>query len=133
MKRMGHLVFVYGTLKRDQANHLLLEDESFRGEATTARDYTMGNAGFPVALSARVDTPVGKIRGEVYRVGPRTMRALDKLENEGQMYHRTVVPIIHNGQERQALMYVGSDNYWKDMRYYRPHVDQTFNWPHQPA
>jgi gamma-glutamylcyclotransferase (GGCT)/AIG2-like uncharacterized protein YtfP len=134
-----HKVFVYGTLMKDQPNHLLLEGEKFVCEAVTHRHYSMGvTAAFPVALHPRMEAPKGPIRGEVYQVCKRVLAALDQLEGNGRMYHRTVTPILWKNPLRgslelaQAMMYVGDDHVWKDIDYIRTHVDGSFRWPYQP-
>lgn len=131
-----HKVFVYGTLMKGQPNHLLLEGEQYLGEAVTRLPYSMGSGiAFPVALHKRMEAPRGPIRGEVYAVCRRVLMALDKLEGNGWMYHRTVVPVVMKSdvgeQSLLAMMYIGDDHQWKDVPYIRTHLDGSFRWPYQ--
>jgi len=81
----GHRVFVYGTLKRGRANHPLLAGADFLGPHRTRRGYRLIRLGtYPGAL------PGGRtaLSGEVYRVSPRTLARLDRLESVPREYRR---------------------------------------------
>lgn len=129
---MHHRVFVYGTLKRTQSNHGLLEREKFIGEAHTSFDYTMGHAGFPVVFNRVYGQPCGRIRGEIFLVRRDCLAELDRLENEGEMYHRKLTPVHLDGSDKvwNAMMYVGDDVYWRKhhLPFVRPHHDGSITW-----
>jgi gamma-glutamylaminecyclotransferase len=67
-----HRVFVYGTLRRGQSNHSLIETSKFIAEAATLRTYWMSTTGvFPVVLDtvpADFGLPPLAVAGEVYHV-----------------------------------------------------------------
>lgn len=126
-------VFVYGTLRRGFHNHHYLEDLPYLGAAsTTIEKYEMRDAAggsFPVVFERKMKdgkrkNPVaGRIIGEVYAVDPRTMLSLDRLEDNGRMYHRTEQWIfldeqkIHNNAKFhpsiKCYMYIGNEYFWQ--------------------
>lgn len=86
---MDALVFVYGTLRRGQRYHGLLEDAAFLSRHRTAPRYTMvALDGYPGVVEGG-DTA---IVGELYRVSRRALEALDRLEEVPWLYARRVVP-----------------------------------------
>lgn len=89
MRTPGHLVFVYGTLKRGHANHALMAGAEFRGAHRTGRAYRLVSLGpYPGALAGGRTA----LDGEVYRVSPRTLARLDRLEDVPREYVRRNVP-----------------------------------------
>lgn len=127
-------VFVYGTLRRGFHNHHYLKGLPFLGEAnTTIERFEMRDAGqgsFPVVFERELkikgkkrNPVVGKIKGEVYAVDPRTMLALDRLENNGGMYTRHLTWVFLSDQAAtektqirpsiKAWMYIGNEHYWQ--------------------
>lgn len=96
-KAPGIRVFVYGTLKRGHGNHswfLDREDVDFLGRAVVTGPYRMCDLGyFPaVVRDDSGDTPDNStIVGEVYRVPPEILDALDVLEGHPEWYHREQV------------------------------------------
>jgi len=81
----GQLLFLYGTLKRGERNHRLLASESFVCEAVTEPRYRLYDCGAHPAL-VEDETNGRAIRGEVYLVGPTTLRRLDVLEDAPDLY-----------------------------------------------
>uniref|UniRef100_A0A1I8IZ01 Gamma-glutamylcyclotransferase family protein n=1 Tax=Macrostomum lignano TaxID=282301 RepID=A0A1I8IZ01_9PLAT len=72
-----HLVFVYGTLKRDNFNHRLLTDAEFIGTAVTKEPLSSG------------DCQSGhRVTGEVYNVNSEQLKNLDYLEMHPHVYER---------------------------------------------
>jgi gamma-glutamylaminecyclotransferase len=97
------LVFVYGTLKKGFHNHDIIMDDTthFLGKAYTAPEYDMVSlGGFPGVLKD------GKYRieGEVYRVNETTLRMLDRLERNGQLYSREKIRL--DGWSETPWMYI---------------------------
>jgi gamma-glutamylcyclotransferase (GGCT)/AIG2-like uncharacterized protein YtfP len=111
-----HRVFVYGTLRRGQSNHSLLEMSKFIGEAATLKTYWMITTGvFPVVLDAVPDDfglPPLSIAGEIYHVDDATLAQLDRLEREGRSYDRKVTDVYEAGHKVQAHIYIGVADYW---------------------
>jgi gamma-glutamylcyclotransferase (GGCT)/AIG2-like uncharacterized protein YtfP len=111
-----HRVFVYGTLRRGQRNHFLLETSDFIGEAATLTPYWMITTGvFPVVLDAvpaDFGFPPFAIAGEIYHVDDATLEQLDRLEDKGRAYDRKVTDVGEGGHKVQAHIYVGVAGYW---------------------
>jgi gamma-glutamylaminecyclotransferase len=91
------LLFVYGTLKRGFRNHRLLAPADYIGPAKTERRFRLLDCGEYPAL---VEVPAKsleieplEIQGEIFRIGPELLPALDELEDEGKLYRRTTLPI----------------------------------------
>ncbi|PAA62679.1 hypothetical protein BOX15_Mlig025012g3, partial [Macrostomum lignano] len=84
-----HLVFVYGTLKRDNFNHRLLTDAEFIGTAVTKEPY-------PLVIASRYNIPFllpyagqgHRVTGEVYSVNSEQLKNLDHLEMHPHVYER---------------------------------------------
>ena len=85
MNEAGQYLFIYGTLKRGERNHRLLVGASFVGEAVTEPRYRLHDCGAHPAL-VEDETNGRAIRGEVYLVGPATLRRLDLLEDAPDLY-----------------------------------------------
>lgn len=77
MGEKGHLVFAYGTLRKHQYYHGLLEGSERLAEQcwTAGRLYDTGY-GYP----ALVEDDEGRVYGEVYRVTDEVLARLDELE-----------------------------------------------------
>ena len=84
------LLFVYGTLRRGFANHVLLRSARFVGTATTARRFALFVEGFPYLAPAPA---VHQVRGEVYALDPATLAAVDRLEGHPTWYQRRSVTV----------------------------------------
>ena len=86
---MSDLVFVYGTLRRDEANHHLLSDAEFCGKHLTRPSYRMLHLGTYPGVVAGGSTA---IEGEVYRVDQKGLAHLDRLEAYPRLYTRKLIP-----------------------------------------
>ena len=83
-------LFVYGTLKRGQDAHFLMENTTYLGEAEAFGIlYGKGNRPYPVAVFGGTDH---KVMGERYRVDSLTLEKLDRYEGHPNLYKRE----IHN-------------------------------------
>ncbi len=78
------LVFVYGSLRRDQTNHALLEESEFMGQCLTTAHFCMYDLG-PYSAAVAGEQ---RLVGEVYRVSDRVFQALDQLEDYPLEYDR---------------------------------------------
>lgn len=86
-------VFVYGTLKRGDANHRYLSGQSFVGEARTMPLYRMFDlGGYPGIIEAAEDGY--DIEGELWDVDAECLKRLDRLEgiDDGE-YSRQVIEL----------------------------------------
>jgi gamma-glutamylcyclotransferase (GGCT)/AIG2-like uncharacterized protein YtfP len=79
------ILFVYGTLKRDQRNHGLMREARFLGEAVTDPRYTLLDLGpFP----GMIEGGSTAVYGELYEVGPHLLARLDRHEGVPRFYVR---------------------------------------------
>lgn len=93
-------VFVYGTLRRGGSNAFRMDGADFVGPAT------VGGALYRISwYPGLVLDGDGRVSGEVYRVGPELLRALDEFEGlaageiEGSEYRRVRVEAFAGDEE----------------------------------
>jgi gamma-glutamylcyclotransferase (GGCT)/AIG2-like uncharacterized protein YtfP len=92
---MRALLFVYGTLRRGEANHHELRGARFLGFVRTACRYDVVRvAGFPALLPGTCEVP-----GELYDVDEELVALLDVFE--GETYARRVVELA-DGKRAEA-------------------------------
>ncbi|GFV95892.1 gamma-glutamylaminecyclotransferase [Trichonephila clavipes] len=100
-----YLVFVYGTLKRNEPNYDLVADPSkgkalFEGMARTVQKY-------PLVIASRYNIPyllyregVGKnVIGELYKIDEAMLAVMDELECNGKYYQRIQIEVQPFGPE----------------------------------
>jgi len=92
-----HILFVYGTLKREFSNHYFLRNSDFLGWAKTAQRYGLYVDEYPLVYE---EDPVSPIIGEAYRIDGDTLKHIDGLEGHPDHYHREQVEIILDTGER---------------------------------
>ena len=94
-------LFVYGTLKRGEPLHHLLEGARFLGEGRV-KGYALYDLGdYPAARPAG---PQEAVLGEVYEIEPERLTVLDEVEDE---YRRLRVQVeLEDGASLSAWMYV---------------------------
>ncbi len=81
-----HLVAVYGTLRRGQSNHHLMQGCAMLGQETLA-GFCMYDLGpYPAAIPA-----AGQIVCELYQVNTAQLHQLDQLEDVPREYRREQV------------------------------------------
>ncbi len=86
---MSDLVFVYGTLRRGEANHHLLMGAEYCGVHLTRPRYRMLHLGTYPGVVAGGSTA---IEGEVYRVDTKELVHIDRLEVYPRLYTRKLIP-----------------------------------------
>lgn len=99
-------VFVYGTLRRGEGNHRLLESARFVGAGRTVKAMTMIDVcgAFPAVVTGPGPS---RIVGEVYAVDDETLLRLDRLEGVPHFYDRDVFVIeLEGGEQVCAMTYV---------------------------
>ncbi len=98
------LVFVYGTLRRGCPNcETYLAGAEFIAAARTREPYALYVGRYPYVVK---DERVGPIVGEIWRVTPRILARLDRLEEHPDWYRREVVAVIDDaGNEFAAWLY----------------------------
>lgn len=98
-----HLVYVYGTLRKDQWNHYLLNTSQFIGFAKTKEKYALFGSGIPFLSRT---TAISQITGEVYSVDDATLRRLDELEGHPDFYERALAEVLlQDGTAVEAWIY----------------------------
>ena len=84
----SQLVFVYGSLRRGQRHHRLLDGCRLLGVHRTTPAYTMVDLGAYPGVFEGGQTPV---TGEVYRVSRARLGALDRFEGCPAHYRRAAL------------------------------------------
>lgn len=82
-------VFVYGTLRRGEPNHHLLDARMLLRAGRTEPRFTLVSLG---AFPAMIDGGETAVVGEVYDVDAVTLAALDRLEGHPRFYRRRPIP-----------------------------------------
>ena len=86
------LLFVYGTLMKNLYNHHLLSSAVFICKCKTAEKFSLYLEGSIPYLTNRQQ--LYHIKGELYDVSDDIIKEIDKLESEGEWYHRKVIEIF---------------------------------------
>lgn len=115
-------VFVYGTLKRGEANHGVMESASgeFVSESKLAGYYMVNTPWYPFA--AKSDNDDDYIEGELYKVPADKLHILDTLEGYPQLYDRDTVDV----QDLDVFIYVNRNK--TEMKAYEKKYGKTTNW-----
>lgn len=114
----GEPVFVYGTLRRGGSNAFRMDGAEFVGPGT------VGGALYRISwYPGLVLDDEGRVTGEVYRVGPELLRALDEFEGlaageiEGSEYRRVKVEaLLGDGEELEVWVYEWKGAFNEDER-----------------
>ena len=110
-----YYVFVYGSLKNDFHNSGVLKYSEFvcssrlKDHALYVFGTKTGSGNFPVMIPNKHHS----VMGEVYIVDDYTLKILDDLESEGDMYNRVLVDILVDGSIQEVYTYVGNHSFWK--------------------
>jgi len=109
MKR-GDLVFVYGTLRRDQAMDMtFLGGEFVANDAIHGKLYTCG--GYP---ALKIDGSRDIVIGEIFRIRDRkTPLRLDRYEGYPHLYDRVLTQTL---TKRDVWVYVHNSDFDEDRR-----------------
>ncbi|XP_042217437.1 putative gamma-glutamylcyclotransferase CG2811 isoform X3 [Homarus americanus] len=102
-----NLVFVYGTLKRNQPNHNLLMNKE-NGAAKLINTGTTRQK-YPLVIGSRYNIPYllpapgngEHVQGEVYEVDNKMLGVLDILECHPEYYERKIDKIILQDSEEE--------------------------------
>jgi len=96
-------LFVYGTLRKKQGNHYLLDRSKFLGNAKTKLRYALYRSGVPFLSRSRA---ISQVIGEVYSVDDTTLKRLDQLEGHPDVYKREQDEVVlEDGTELIAWIY----------------------------
>ena len=98
-----HVIFVYGTLRKGQGNHRLLDRSKFLGNAKTKKRYALYGSWIP--FLSRTGS-VSQVTGEVYSFDGATLLNLDRLEGHPDAYKREQAEVVlRDGTELTAWIY----------------------------
>jgi gamma-glutamylcyclotransferase (GGCT)/AIG2-like uncharacterized protein YtfP len=98
---MQCLVFVYGTLRKGECNHHLLEHSEYLGLYETEPNYALFNVGsYPGVTEGN-----SRVIGEVYRIDGTVLEQLDLLEDVPIEYVRETIDTPYGN----AWIYIYSD------------------------
>ncbi|WP_457563213.1 gamma-glutamylcyclotransferase family protein [Caminibacter pacificus] len=99
------IVFVYGSLKRGKRLHSYLKNAKFLGEGVTCRPYPLivsKSGWYPYLIEKNGGY---KIKGEVYKITPKLLKILDKIEESPNYYYRKKICVKINGKTVKAWTY----------------------------
>lgn len=96
------LLFVYGSLMRDQPEHGRMAGCCWLGPAELIGLALHDLGPFPMAVIS--DDPQRRLHGELYRVSTTRLLALDRYEGAPRLYERQRRPLADG---RTAWVYVG--------------------------
>jgi len=106
-------IFVYGTLKRREHNHSLLDGCKFVGLGTAMCFVLVNLGGCPGLVPGRADGSNNfTAYGEIYSVSedklPYLLKTLDRLEHNGTMYIRVKIPVlcVRTGRTIECVTYL---------------------------
>lgn len=104
----NHHLFVYGTLKKGNGNHRLLERAQFLGNAISAdKHYLLHGLALLEFPGAKRDF-LAPIKGELYIVPTASeWQRLDRLEGHPRVWRRMIRPFVTEaGREFDAWVYI---------------------------
>lgn len=87
------ILFIYGSLKRGQANHRLIADQEYLGEAVTDSRYRIVHLGRYGGL-VRADPGGLPVKGELWAVSRCCLGELDDFEQQEGLYFRSPVSVV---------------------------------------
>ncbi len=103
---MSDYVFVYGTLKRGEQNHHLLDGAEFVCETQAYNCVLIELGGCPGMLIGSTDSECAA-KGEVFKFDDiRILQMLDQLEQEGRLYKRIMIPLYLVDEVRMCWTYI---------------------------
>jgi len=98
-------VFVYGSLKKGKRLHYYLKNAEFLGEGVTCRPYPMvisKSGWYPYLVNKKGGY---KIKGEIYKITPKLLKLLDKVEEAPYYYYRKRICVRQKGKVYHSWVY----------------------------
>lgn len=86
MSKFNYVIFVYGTLKKNQRANKLLVADAYLGEAITKPNYKLYSCGFYPAL-VEANEHGYEVCGELYGITENTKQRLDIYEGAVEGYY----------------------------------------------
>ncbi len=100
-------LFIYGTLKRGQVSHHLLNGQRFLGEAETVPAYRLLDLGwYPGLAECECEGRGRRVRGEVWEIDSHCLAILD--DYEGSEYVRKPVRLESDASSQS---WIGVESY----------------------
>lgn len=101
----GHLVFVYGSLKRGFYNHRRLRRHTYLANVVTEPSFALYGLGrYPGMI--RASHQPHEVHGELWQVDERGLIDLDRLEVNSRLYQRELIPVFNELCRWQAWAYL---------------------------
>lgn len=101
----GHLIFVYGSLKRGESNHREMAEQTFVGFARTVPGYRLFDLGEYPAMVAQPADQEG-VQGEVWFVDDACLAHLDRFEGTPTYYRREPIKLLPPFADQAVETYV---------------------------
>jgi len=116
------LLFVYGTLKKNEINHIILKrfNAKFIDNAITIKKYALASL---LSCPALLEKSLYNVKGELYQVNTKTLKYLDKFEIG---YKRKKIKVktktkIYNAYAyfymKKDYIYILNTNEWRGKNY----------------
>ena len=111
-KKFEEYLFVYGSLKKEFDNHIVLKEANYISKAKTINKFAMykeENQNYPYIVKNEM---IGQnIEGELYQITRKDVLAqIDEFENTPNYFKRTEILIKTRSQEVRAKTYVLSNS-----------------------
>lgn len=120
MKTKEILVFVYGTLQKEEGNHHVMGQAKYLHDAVTVDDFHLLHSmnpiygkGFPIAIDSNGEDAVftaelmTKIKGEVYSINEKDLANVRRLEGYPNWYDEKEITVCTSkGVYVKAIIYV---------------------------
>ena len=103
------LLFVYGTLKQDNYNNIILGRSKFLGRGVTKIKLNIKSVGIPIVVAPFTDSMremAKPIIGEVYKVSKGTIAKIDVLEGHPDLYKRFLIDVEIENKTFEAYIYL---------------------------
>lgn len=99
---MKLLLFVYGTLMKGRCNDHYLREEKYLGIGRL-KNYEMYHVSTYPGI---IEGPGGYVVGELYEIDEATLKSLDVLEDEGNLFNRKQIQVSFDGDLLDAYAYI---------------------------
>lgn len=100
---MDTTIFVYGTLRKEQNNHVYLANSRYLGKGKTMKKFALFVSIIPFVEK---NNSVSQIVGEAYAISDTVLRQIDSLEGHPNWYKRELVDIqLDSGEIIKAWIY----------------------------
>jgi len=106
------IVFVYGSLKKGKKLYYYLKNAKFLGNAVTCDKYPLilsKSGWYPYLLDKKGEGK--KVKGEVYKISPKLLKILDRLEEVPHYYKRKKICVKLNNKTLKAYTYFAVKKY----------------------